>query len=270
MERNSNNNIAVLVVSCDNYADMWPPFFELFKKKWGDCPFPIYLITNYQTPDFPGVKTIPVGEDRSWSDNIIAALPAVPEEFVLMFIDDLFLTKTVDTPSLLAILRAMIEADANYLRLNPTVKADKPFNQLFGLVSPGTIYRTSTVLAVWKKQALQTLLKPGENAWDFEIHGTTRADALDGFYAAWRPYFPVINGVIKGKWRRGAVRAISAQCHDIDFARRDIMNWHEGVVLGLQIMRGKMLNLLPAGWRRAIKDRILGGRYSYRQRAKAE
>jgi hypothetical protein len=260
---NSNMDIAILVVSCDKYSDMWRPFFNLFKKNWADCPFRVYLITNHQTPNFPGVTTIPVGEDRSWSDSIITALPFIVENFVLMFIDDLFLVKTVDTPKLLNILRAMIEIDASYLRLNPTVKADKPCNQLFGIVSPGTIYRTSTVLSVWKKNVLQTLLKPGENAWEFEIIGTTRADANDGFYAAWRPYFAVFNGVIKGKWRRGALLTMDSQCHDIDFSHRDIMTWREEIVLRLQIKRGQILNLLPSAWRRSIKDRILGGKYRY-------
>ena len=41
-----NDKLAILVLSCDGYTDLWRPFFENFKKKWGDCPYDIYLLTN--------------------------------------------------------------------------------------------------------------------------------------------------------------------------------------------------------------------------------
>ncbi len=42
----SDQQTAVLVVSCDNYSDVWSPFFELYSRFWPDCPFNTYLISN--------------------------------------------------------------------------------------------------------------------------------------------------------------------------------------------------------------------------------
>jgi hypothetical protein len=45
-KNNSSDNLAVIVVSCDLYSDVWKPFFTLFFKYWNDCPFPVYLTSN--------------------------------------------------------------------------------------------------------------------------------------------------------------------------------------------------------------------------------
>ena len=37
---------AVVVCSCDKYSDLWDPYFELFKKFWADCPYPVFLNTE--------------------------------------------------------------------------------------------------------------------------------------------------------------------------------------------------------------------------------
>jgi len=54
----------VLIASCDAYSDAWAPFFALMKKYWPDCPYPIYLISNYQDPGICGVRPILLKEDR--------------------------------------------------------------------------------------------------------------------------------------------------------------------------------------------------------------
>ena len=258
------NGIAVLVVTCDNYSDLWPPYFSLFRRFWPDCPFPIYLLSNYKRCETPGVITIDVGEDRAWSDNLLNGLNRIKEEFVLMWIDDLFLLEKVDTQSLLRVCNEFIKVDGNYIRLNPTVKADAQFNEHFGLTSRGTIYRTSTVLSLWRKEVLRELLRPGESAWDFEILGTIRSDAYDGFFATWRNYFTIVNGVIKGKWQRKAYKRIRTFCPDAVLERRKIMSFAEEMAVYVKVIRAWMLSRIPARYRRRIKDIVLFGKYNYR------
>lgn len=260
----NSTRIAVLVVSCDNYADLWQPFFDLFWRFWPDCPFPVYLLTNQKRFDAPGVVTIQAGKDVSWSDNVLEGLRHIKEEIVLMWIDDLFLLEKVETDALQRVCSEFIKVDGNYIRLNPTVKADKQFNDHFGLASKGTIYRTSTVLSLWRKAVLRELLKPGESAWDFEIHGTLRSDAYDGFYAAWRSYFTVVNGVIKGKWHRKAYKRIRTFCPDAALDRRRVMSFAEGMVFYTKVIRTWMLLRIPSRYRRRIKDKVLFGKYNYR------
>ena len=257
-------NVAILNVSCDNYSDLWNPFFQLFKRFWPDCPFPVYLLSNEKRFDIQGVIPIPVGKDVSWSDNLLIALDKIKEEFILMWIDDLLLLRKVDTQRVVCICEEFIKARGNYLRLNPTVKADKQFNEHFGLTSKGIVYRTSTVLSLWRKDILRELLKPGESAWDFEIYGTLRSDKYDCFYVAHTNHFQVFNCVIKGKWQRGAVKKLSLLGIDIDTDKRRIMTLREQLVTELLWLRSKIFTLVPSRFRRQLKDFILGGKYKYK------
>ena len=40
--------LAILVNSCDKYEDAWDPFFKLLKIQWPDCPYRIYLNTEFK------------------------------------------------------------------------------------------------------------------------------------------------------------------------------------------------------------------------------
>lgn len=258
------DRFAILVVSCDNYSDLWEPFFKLFWRFWPDCPFKVYLLSNNKKADIPGVDNLFVGDDVSWSDNLKIALKQIHEEYLLMFIDDLFLFDYVKSNKVNKVLEWMSKSCANYVRMNPTQKPDKPFNEVVGIVSKGTIYRASTVMSVWKKSILQELLKSGENAWEFEVYGTIRSDRYDGFYSTWEDFFPVVNGVIKGKWQRSAVRKLKSLGINIDLAKRDIMTFSETLMLYFKKLRSYILNFMPARYRRQIKDFFLLGKYDYK------
>lgn len=257
------DKFAVLVVSCDKYSDLWKPFFQLFWRFWPDCPFKVYLLSNHSNFSFPGVNNILVGDDVSWSDNLKNALKQIEEQYVLLFIDDLFLVDFVNNEKILKVFKWMADNATNYVRMNPTVKPDKPFNELVGLVSKGTIYRTSTVMSAWKRKFLLELLKEGESAWDFEIYGAVRSDFYDGFYSTWENHFPVINGVIKGKWQKKAVRKINDLGINIDTEYRKIMNLKEAMILFYHQQRSRLLNFMPAKYRRKIKEIAFKGNFKY-------
>jgi hypothetical protein len=255
-----------MVVSCDAYADLWSAFFSLFRRFWPDCPYTVYLLSNHKTSNFPGVTPLTIGDDISWSDNIKTGLKRIPEQYVLMFIDDLFLLKPVDAEAVNRTCKKFITVDGNYLRLNPSIKADAPFNEYFGVVSPGSIYRTSTVLSLWKKSVLLELLRAGESAWDFEIYGTIRSDAHDGFYSTHENIFPVLNTVIKGKWQRKTIAKMRALGVPVDLKKRGTLTITETMLFMVKQIRSKILNFLPAKYRRGIKEFLLQGKYDYKIR----
>jgi hypothetical protein len=244
---------AILVPSCDKYADLWKPFFTLFRKFWPDCPYPVYLISNKSVFEDSRVRTVLVGRDVSWSDNLFKALSGINYDYVLLFLDDLFLVDYVDTGQVVRVLDWAIRSQVRYIRLNSCQKPDYPCNDIAGIVSPGTIYRTSTVASAWEKQMLLTLLRPGESAWDFEIKGTIRSDEFDGFYSTWENCFPVINGVIKGKWLPFAVKKIESLGANIDLSRRPIMTKTEEAAFLWKRCRSELLNIVPARHRRSVR-----------------
>ncbi len=252
--------LAILVPSCDKYADLWRPFFTLFWKFWPDCPYPVYLISNQSVTDDNRVQTIPVGQDVSWSDNLAKALGRINYDYVFLFLDDLFLVGNVDTGQVVRVLDWAIHSQVKYIRLSSYQKPDRPWNDIAGIVSPGTIYRTSTVVSVWEKQMLLALLRPGESAWDFEIKGTVRSDEFDGFYSTWMNCLPVINGVIKGKWLSFAVKKIESLGAKVDLSRRPLMTKTEEAMFLWKRCRSRILNLLPARQRRSVRTFFISNR----------
>lgn len=254
---------SILVVSCDNYSDLWTPFFQLFRRFWPDCPFKLYLLTNLKQTEIPGVNNLRIGNDVSWSDNVIAALSRIPEKYVMLYIEDLFLYDYVDQKKVENIFHWISRADVNCVRLSAVPKPDKAYNYLVGKVSKGTIYRASTVMSVWQKSVLLDLLKPGESAWHFEIYGTVRSDSYSGFYATYEDVFPVLNTVVKGKWQRKALRKMQELGVTFDIANRKILTPAESFVFWARQLRSSMLNFFPAKSRRWIKDFVLRGEYNY-------
>ena len=46
---NCKEDLTILDVSCDRYADFWEIFFKLFDRYWLDCPYKVYFGTNFKT-----------------------------------------------------------------------------------------------------------------------------------------------------------------------------------------------------------------------------
>ena len=235
MGKNIEDMLSILVVSCDKYSDLWRPFFDSFRRFWPDCPFNVYLLSNKKPCDIRGVKTILAGDDLSWSDSLQKGVIQLQEDYVFLFLDDLLLRRPVNTQKVLEILGWAVESNINYIRMNPMKnKPDKHVNKSVGLISKKSIYRTSVVMSAWKKSVLLDLLKPGESAWGFEVHGSVRSDEYDKFYATWKKYFAITNVVVKGKLRKGAVRKLKSLGIDVDLTSRKIMTSWETIALNFR------------------------------------
>jgi hypothetical protein len=106
-------------------------------------------------------------------------------------------------------------------------------------------------------------LDPHESAWEFEVYGSVRSDCYDHFYASKEITVPVINGVIKGKWQRSAVRALRKLGFNPDLSRRPLMGLRETLLFKVKQVRSFLLQCCPSRYRRQIKDFVLRVPYSY-------
>lgn len=258
--------IAILVVSCDKFSDVWLPYFKLFWRFWPDCPFNIYLLSNNLEIKIPKVNSILVGDDVSWSDNLLKGISNINEKYIFLLLDDFFLTRPVVAKDVMNIFNWIVDSDINYARLTPTPKPDKMFNDIVGIVSKGTIYRTSTIMSVWKKSILSELLRHKESAWDFEMYGSIRSDDYDEFYSTWEKHFHTTNVVIKGKWQRYSINKIKSLGVSLDLNKREVMSFNETIILFFKIVRTRILSTFPAEYRRRVKDWVLSGKYRYNRK----
>ena len=249
------SRLSILIVSCDNYADVWGPFFALFWKYWPDCPYPVYLGANQRTCGDPRVKMVLTGEDRSWAESTRHMVEQVPGEYLLMLLEDFLLRKPVNTAQVEQCYQALRNLGGGYLRLKPFPKPDRrvPGYPMIGEIEPGAPYRAALQAAIWRKEVLLSLLQDGETAWDMELIGSRRSDVLrEGFYCTWQPVLVYRAGVTMGKWVPFAVRICQEEGVSIDFSARPVMTRRENWQRSRRILVGTLINCIPWQYRRPL------------------
>ncbi len=232
-----NQNCSIVVSSFDAYQDVWKPFFTFFFKYWPDCPFPVYLISNYLDYQDDRVKTLKVGEDKNWTSNIKIALENIESDYFIFFIEDYFLNKRVDTKRIEKLLEIAQSEDVAYLRLYPSPGPDRPFKDYseVGEIDSQAPYRTSLMSAIWNKKDFLDLLVDGENAWEVELKGTERSRSCQKHFLSvkrskmWnRNNNPAVSyystAIKKGVWDLGAVNFCKKHGVKLDTNKRSVQS----------------------------------------------
>lgn len=201
-----HNNVAILIPSCDKFSDVWPIFFELFDKYWPQCPFKIYLGTNYlEYKNKKNISTIKIGKDISWADNTRKMLSFLEEEYVIILLDDFFLNKKIDNHKLNKIIDLAIQHKFAYIRLEPNppgtnFKRVEKFIRI-GEISRNAPYSITTQPGLWQIKILEKFLLPGYSIWDFEMKGSERYKRTNlKFYTIDKKIISHYNGIERGKF----------------------------------------------------------------------
>jgi hypothetical protein len=264
-------DISILIGSCDSYSDLWRPCAELLERNWPDCPFPIYLGTDFLTFDHPRVISLPVGAGLPWAPSFRRQIEAVPSPIILYFVADFFLREPVKTAEVLECARLFHEMDAMYLRLSRPYGVHPLFESaIVGQLPVGVPYRLSCNPSLWRKSVLLELLRDDDSIWSFEMVGSLRTNRYaTGFYSVWKDvlYFGQ-NVVERGKWLPWEARRFGAMDIGCDFTRRSTMSAAEAARWLLAQATGHAMSALPwqARWmlRRLLKreghERALHGR----------
>lgn len=194
----NNSKYAIVVLSCDKYSDMWEPFFSQFRKFWPRNPFTVYLGSNKKQYKDKAIRTILSHTSRDWSSDLLKILGSIKEEYIFLWMEDLFLIDYVDTNLFSQSFSFMEKSGALHIHMSPYITPDgKSSDLLFGTYDKGIPYRINAP-GFWNKRHLQQLLIPGENPWKFEIMGSYRASYFEGYYSITKPLFKFIRVIEKG------------------------------------------------------------------------
>lgn len=251
-------NLGILVLSCDKYSSLWPIFFDRWETNWKNCSYPMYLLNNHGKWSRAGVNVLSIGDDRSWSENLLMALERINEDNVLLMIEDAVLNEPIDENLFSYAYEKFIELDMNYLNLKSSPAPNGPIHNHVGEITPGSIYRTALVPCLWKKNTLKNLLVDGESAWDFEFNGSQRSVKYNDFYSLDQNIFKWIHCVVKGKITREAADILE-KTGELERINLPVMNLYEDVKLKIKDFRSKAFNLLvPNGCRLKIRIKLRG------------
>ncbi len=197
-------NLAVLIPSCDKYAEAWPGFFKLLDKYWPQLDNKIYLIGGHKKFERKNLYNISIVNEKSWSDNVLQVLNIIEEDYVMIFLEDYYITKPVNQENLIRYYEIMKQEGAANLVLAPGEYLNKhPVEKGLAYMKPEQPYRTSLQAVIWKKDILKKLLKSGESPWEFELVGTVRTHGMkEPFMISTDKPIPYSGVIRKGHWWR--------------------------------------------------------------------
>jgi hypothetical protein len=253
MSNNNSTNVAFLVVSCDKYKDLWEPFFKTFFKFWKDCTYKLYLASNYEEYPDEKVTNISFGEDKDYSTNLINILKEIEEEWVIVWFEDAFITKTINNNLIENLINEAISKKIDYLKLTvdyPLYYGIKSEN--FGPIPRGVKYRSAMGMALYHKSTLNKILLPGQSAWQLDI--SNAADELDiEFYTLNSKYrfnrpVSIINSVIKGKWYKTAPAFLKKVGLKNFIPNREVQPLKDYLYIKLFILRVEIYFILKKHW----------------------
>jgi hypothetical protein len=230
------DDLSIFINTSDSYLDAWNPFFTLFKKYWPECSCPIFLNTEVESYNFPGLNIISTqvakGEDvkLTWSECFERGLAHVKTPYILYLQEDYFLERAVRVGMLEQLLDEMRSQKADSILLQRTDSSGKD-SDLIWEISKSARFRISLQAGLWKKSILQSQIRKHESPWQFESYGSSRSRRLKeklfsvnlrNFTQLDTMIFPYKRtGIVAGKWVREIVEPLfSAHEISVDFSLR--------------------------------------------------
>jgi hypothetical protein len=216
-------SLPVLVVSCDRYADLWRPFFELFWRRWPDCAGPVYLGTNFESFDDPRVRTLHVGRDVTWAASVSQMLDQIPSDYVIVLLEDFLLMQQVHNARVERLVDLARAEQVGCLRLYSIFPPETTLEAYpeVGEFAPRENWRITAQAAIWRVETLRRLLVPGFSAWDFELVGSQMSEFMpDRIWGVREPALVYDHGVEKGRWRPQGLEICRDAGVDVDLSKR--------------------------------------------------
>lgn len=242
---NSSGKVAFVIASCDKYSDLWGPLFGQIFKHWPDNEYQIYLIANHKKFSHPRVITLLAGDDFDWSSTVIHSINQLTEQYVLFWVDDVFLSEDVDTDRVDSLVNWFIDGNHNFLRMRPNPKPKSWLSNNIGILDNNQAYRVSLFSTLWKIEILKAILKRGESAWQFEVDGSERSKNYDHFYCTHDEVFKYWHGVERGIWILPTANELKYLGYTIDGTQRRIMTTVQNIGLQYRVFKSWILHQIP-------------------------
>ncbi|MDR1599314.1 MAG: hypothetical protein LBS11_05525 [Oscillospiraceae bacterium] len=224
------------ISSCDKYADLWEPFFILFKKYWPDCPYPIVLASETKTFSFPGLniqcpRFFKPGQRVPWGMLNIKTVQSTRSPFVFFMLEDFLLEAPVDQGEI-GVTLDWIEKDPKVGRFGffPLRGKVEPSNKYppYNLLTKKTLYRVTAQPGLWRKSVLLKSMLPNENPWLWERNGSRRSLRWTNVQLYCHPEvfvkIPPGGSLIRGKWHKPGVKVLADNGIPFDFSLRGFHN----------------------------------------------
>ena len=234
-EKTSIYDLSIVVLSFDGYMDVWPYFFEAYKKFWADCYYPIYLVNNEAKVEFENVTVINTGKEIDWCDRARNAIKMIDTKYIVLLLDDYLIGEKVGNADIDQTMEFMVNNNVEYLRLIniPRYRGKEVYSNGFYNIYKNEEYGINLQASIWEKDfLLQGLNNSSGSAWEFEINYLRQAIAskcepFSKCYVNTHNILDIHNGILKGKWFPNTIRYFQKIGINIDHNERGKLSFRE-------------------------------------------
>ena len=252
----NDKQMAVLVLACDKYADMWRPFLLQFRRFFPAENYNLYFGSNLLQCLEPDVIPILSGKDLDWSTSLKRILAQIKEPKLFIILEDLFLETPIDTVGFQAALSCLTENDALHIKYWAIpMHLEVTENPKVGLYPKGAPYR-ATVCGFWDREYLMSLLIEGETPCNFEILGSYRTSYSDRFYGLTKPLCEYRNMIEKGCWIPQSLEWASENGIELAINKRPLLTGSNKLISNLKMFYFCLMRRLPWHWRVSLMNKL--------------
>lgn len=230
--------MAIVVLSCDKYSDLWNDFFNIKDMFWPDCNFKWYLATDSKPYQRDGVEVIHFGNIREWTKCVRTALQQIDAPYICPFLEDAFISKKIDNKLINDLVDYSEKNHVSFLCLERKsvlpLKDREHVDPYISIIPKHLRFGVDTSGAIWEKDFFMKKLSQWDcSAWDFEVNMAKEADSEEGMdgYLLVDDRKPLniseIEVVRLGKFRPDAIKMFHKLGYDIDTSQRPVMNFRE-------------------------------------------
>lgn len=259
-----NTSLAVLILSCDKYSDLWAPFVKQARRCIPIDGYRVYLGSNNQPCREPGVIPVLSGDDVDWSTSYKRILAQIPERKLLVMTEDLFPPGPADEPCFRETVDFLFAQDAKHIKYwaTPALDGMVPGSANLGFYDRGAPYR-ATVCGFWDREYLMKMLLEGESPWNFEIMGSYRTSYSDGFYGVKKSIFGFVNLIEKGQWLPQSLEWARHEGIEVQVDRRHVSRGGRQLLSRIKMAYFAAMLRVPWRWRLRMMEKLRKGLISY-------
>lgn len=234
-----NKDLSILIVGFDGYKDVWDTDIYLLNKYWSDRP-QTYLATSVLRPEYENVDVISAGEGSEWSRKAYTALKEIKTKYVLLLLEDFFISSPVDNVLVLDSLQLVIDNNIKFYQvlvqlIKSTWEKGCPFQgeKRIKIIPQEKKYPLNLQAAIWDREfLLKTIGEENYNAWQFEIRQLTLCDINTDkieYLIDDRNILNIEHMIVQSKYLRAPLKRILKRNPNIDIKGREVLSLKENL-----------------------------------------
>lgn len=237
-----DNDVTILVNSCDDYNDVRSIFKKSLEEYWPNCPYQI--VYNYESSPLINLKE---KEKRTitWGERLIRTLNKINTKYVITLFDDFLLEEKVDINKIQSALHEMKSNNISVIYLNATCTNHHLTykNNNYCIIRNNVDYRLNSSPALWEKSELEKFTGANDNPWAWELFGSYRTNKNSKLFISVKSHdedifkynFSKGGGIYRGKWVKEVVEEkIIKYKLNINLKERGVVNFNESLKRSLK------------------------------------